>query len=89
MRTQEQINEIVRLLLAEYPEASCTLDYGKDYELLFSVRLAAQCTDERVNKVTPAFYAAYPTLESIAAATPEEIAERDQGREQFLVLHLI
>ena len=49
MRTPEQVQEIVRLLLEEYPEASCTLDYGRDYELLFSVRLAAQCTDERVN----------------------------------------
>ena len=43
MRTQPQINEIVRLLLAEYPEADCTLDYAKPHELLFSVRLAAQC----------------------------------------------
>ena len=50
MRTPEQVQEIVRLLLEEYPEASCTLDWGKDYELLFSVRLAAQCTDERVNR---------------------------------------
>ena len=41
MRTQTQINEIVRLLLAEYPEADCTLDYAKPHELLFSVRLAA------------------------------------------------
>ena len=45
MRTQEQVNEIVRRLLAEYPEAVCALNYGKDYELLFSVRLSAQCTD--------------------------------------------
>ena len=68
MRTQEQIDEIVRLLLAEYPEASCTLDYGKAYELLFSVRLAAQCTDERVNQITPALFARFPTLESFAEA---------------------
>ena len=73
MRTKEQIDEIVRLLLALYPEAACTLDYGKDYELLFSVRLAAQCTDERVNKVTPALFERFPTLESIAAADVEEI----------------
>ena len=66
MRTQEQVNEIVRLLLAEYPEASCTLDYEKPYELLFSVRLAAQCTDERVNMITPALFARFPTLESFA-----------------------
>ena len=62
MRTQEQIDEIVRLLLAEYPQAGCTLDWGRDYELLFSVRLAAQCTDERVNRVTPALFARFPTL---------------------------
>ena len=73
MRTQEQIDEIVRLLLAEYPEASCTLDYGKDYELLFSVRLAAQCTDERVNRITPALFARFPTLEAFAAADVEEV----------------
>ncbi len=73
MRTKEQIDEIIALLEDEYPLADCTLDFRKDYELLFSVRLAAQCTDERVNKVTPAFFAAYPTLESIAAAEPEDI----------------
>ena len=73
MRTQEQINEIVRLLLAEYPEASCTLDWIKDYELLFSVRLAAQCTDERVNMITPALFDRFPTLQSFAEADVEEV----------------
>ena len=73
MRTQEQINEIVRLLLAEYPQADCTLDWRKDYELLFSVRLAAQCTDERVNKITPALFARFPSLESFAEADVEEV----------------
>ena len=75
MRTPEQVNEIVRLLLEEYPEASCTLDWGKDYELLFSVRLAAQCTDERVNKITPALFARFPTLESFARADVSEVEE--------------
>ena len=73
MRTQEQVNEIVRLLLAEYPEAVCSLDWGKDYELLFSVRLSAQCTDERVNMVTPALFERFPTLEAFAAAEPEDV----------------
>lgn len=73
MRTQSQVNEIVTRLLAEYPEAECTLDYEKPYELLFSVRLAAQCTDERVNKITPALFARFPTLESIAHADVEEV----------------
>ena len=73
MRTPEQVREIVRLLLEEYPEARCSLDYEKPYELLFSVRLAAQCTDTRVNMVTPALFARFPTLESFAAATPEAL----------------
>ena len=73
MRTQEQVGEIVRLLLAEYPEAGCTLDYDKAYELLFSVRLAAQCTDERVNLITPALFARFPTLEAFAEADVEEV----------------
>ena len=73
MRTQEQVNEIVRRLLAEYPDAVCSLDYWKDYELLFSVRLSAQCTDERVNMVTPALFARFPTLEAFAEADVEEV----------------
>lgn len=73
MKTQEEVNEIVRLLLAEYPQADCTLDWRRDYELLFSVRLAAQCTDERVNLITPALFARFPTLESFAEAEVEEV----------------
>ena len=72
MKTREEINEIVRLLLAEYPEAVCSLDWNKDYELLFSVRLSAQCTDERVNMVTPALFERFPTLESFAEADVED-----------------
>ena len=75
MRTQEQVNEIVRRLLEEYPEAVCSLDYGKDYELLFSVRLSAQCTDERVNMVTPALFARYPSLEAFAEADVAEVEQ--------------
>ena len=75
MRTQEQVNEIVRRLLAEYPEAVCSLDWGKDYELLFSVRLSAQCTDERVNQVTPALFARFPTLEAFAEADVSKVEE--------------
>ena len=75
MRTREQVNEIVRRLLAEYPEALCSLDWGKDYELLFSVRLSAQCTDERVNQVTPALFKRFPTLEAFAEADVSEVEE--------------
>ena len=73
MRTPQQVSEIVRLLLEEYPLADCTLDWRKDYELLFSVRLAAQCTDERVNKITPALFERFPTLEAFAEADVEEV----------------
>lgn len=73
MRTPEQVNEIVSCLEAEYPLADCTLEYQKDYELLFSVRLAAQCTDERVNQITPALFARFPTLEDFAAADVTEV----------------
>lgn len=73
MRTKEQIARIVDGLIAAYPEADCTLDFRKDYELLFSVRLAAQCTDERVNQITPALFARFPTLESFAEADVEEV----------------
>lgn len=67
------VEAIVDALEQEYPDAICSLDYGKDYELLFSVRLSAQCTDERVNKVTPALFEAFPTLEAFAEATPEMV----------------
>ena len=75
MRTAEQVREIVRLLLEEYPEADCTLDFRKDYELLFSVRLAAQCTDERVNKITPALFERFPSLDDFAEADVEEVEQ--------------
>lgn len=75
MRTAEQVHEIVRLLEEEYPLADCTLNYRKDYELLFSVRLAAQCTDERVNQITPALFARFPTLEAFAEADVTEVEQ--------------
>ena len=73
MRTPEQVKEIVEGLEAAYPLAECSLEYEKDYELLFSVRLAAQCTDERVNQITPALFERFPSLEAFAAAAPEEV----------------
>lgn len=73
MRQNKTIDNIIRLLEADYPAALCSLEYEKDYELLFATRLAAQCTDVRVNKITPAFYAAYPTLEAIADANIEDV----------------
>lgn len=75
MKTQAQISAIIEALKKLYPDAICSLDYQKDYELLFSVRLAAQCTDARVNLVTPALFERFPTLEAFAAATPEEVGK--------------
>ena len=73
MKSQAQVSAIIDALKKLYPDALCSLDYGKDYELLFSVRLAAQCTDARVNLVTPALFSRYPTLESFAAADVDEV----------------
>ena len=73
MKSKQEISAIITALKALYPDAQCSLDYGKDYELLFSVRLAAQCTDARVNLVTPALFARYPTLEAFAAADADEV----------------
>lgn len=75
MLPKHQVLEIVRRLEEEYPLADCTLDYKKDYELLFSVRLAAQCTDARVNMVTPALFERFPTLQSFAEAEAEDIEQ--------------
>jgi endonuclease III len=73
MRTPEQVEGLLSSLENEYPLAECSLEYGKDYELLFSVRLAAQCTDERVNKISPALFARYPTLSAFADADQAEL----------------
>ena len=59
---------VIDLLKEKYPDAPCALHYTKDYELMIAVRLSAQCTDARVNLVTPALFAAYPTLEDMANA---------------------
>ena len=65
---EEKVREIIDILKQRYPDALCALHYGKDYELMIAVRLSAQCTDARVNLITPALFAAYPTLEEMAAA---------------------
>ncbi len=65
---EAKVLHIIDTLKARYPDALCALQYEKDYELMIAVRLSAQCTDARVNLVTPALFAAYPTLEAMAAA---------------------
>lgn len=62
------LDDILRILEEKYPQSLCALHYRRDYELMIAVRLSAQCTDARVNQVTPALFAAYPTLEAMAAA---------------------
>jgi len=64
---------IIEELKVLYPDSICSLNYEKDYELLFAVRMAAQCTDERVNQVTPALYGRFPTLQSLAEADVAEV----------------
>ncbi|MDY4953617.1 MAG: endonuclease III [Candidatus Onthomonas sp.] len=75
MKSNQDVWAIVNGLKDLYPDGICSLDYRKDYELLFSVRLSAQCTDARVNQVTPALFARFPTLEAFAEADPAEVAE--------------
>ena len=75
MMKKADVWSIVNSLKQLYPDSICSLQYEKDYELLFAVRLSAQCTDERVNKVTPALFARFPSLEAFAQADPEEVGE--------------
>ena len=73
MTKEELALEVVERLKKEYPEAGCTLDYNQAWKLLVSVRLAAQCTDARVNVVVQDLYAKYPDVESLAEADVDDI----------------
>lgn len=73
MTKKQRAIEIIDLLKKEYPDAGCTLDYDDAWKLLVSVRLAAQCTDARVNVVVEGLYEKYPTVEALAAVSVEEI----------------
>ena len=75
MNKKKQALEIIERLKKEYPDADCTLDYDDAWKLLVSVRLAAQCTDARVNVVVQDLYAKFPTMEALAAADVDEIEE--------------
>ena len=72
---KEKVLSVIELLKERYPDPACALHYSKDYELMIAVRLSAQCTDARVNMITPALFAAYPTLEAMAAAPIEHIEQ--------------
>ena len=76
-KTKKQIlaEEIIERLRYEYPDAECSLDYDQAWKLLVSVRLAAQCTDERVNIIVEKLYEKYPTVEALAEADVDKIEE--------------
>ncbi len=73
MRKKDLALEVIERLKKAYPDTTCTLDYDEAWKLLVSVRLAAQCTDARVNVVVKDLFAAYPSVEALAAASPEEV----------------
>ncbi|MEE1026853.1 MAG: endonuclease III [Acutalibacteraceae bacterium] len=72
---KEKIEKIVDLMEKEYPDATCSLNAKDPFQLLVATRLSAQCTDARVNIITPALFAALPTPEAFANATAEEVEE--------------
>jgi endonuclease-3 len=73
MTKKERAQKAVDALIKEYPAAVCSLNAGSPFELLVAVRLSAQCTDARVNLVTPALFSRYPTVEDFAGADIEEL----------------
>ena len=73
MDKKEKALHVIEALKRDYPEALCALHSRKDYELMIAVRLSAQCTDERVNLITPALFARFPSLEAFAGADVEEV----------------
>lgn len=75
MRKKERALEIIKRLEEAYPDAGCTLDYNQAWKLLVSVRLAAQCTDARVNVVVPKLYEKFPSIDALADADVAEIEE--------------
>ena len=74
-KKQKLALEIIERLKEEYPDATCSLDYDEAWKLLVSVRLAAQCTDERVNIIVEGLYEKYPDVRSLADADVDKIEE--------------
>ena len=75
MTKKQLAAEIIALLKAEYPDVKCALIYSKPHELLIATRLSAQCTDVRVNKVTPALFERFPSVEEFADAEVSDVEE--------------
>lgn len=75
MMKKERAAKAIEILKELYPDAICSLTYTKAYELLIATRLSAQCTDARVNLVTPVLFGKYPTLEALANAPEDDISD--------------
>lgn len=75
MTKKSRAQAIIELLKQEYPEVKCALIYKKPHELLIATRLSAQCTDKRVNLVTPALFERFPSIDAFAAAEISEVEE--------------
>ena len=75
MDISERVQGVVEALKQAYPDPRCALEYEKDYELMIAVRLSAQCTDARVNLVTPVLFKHFPTLDAFADADVSEVEE--------------
>lgn len=73
MRKKELALEVIRRLKEAYPDSGCSLEYAEAWKLLISVRLAAQCTDERVNRIVPLLYKKFPDVNALADAPVDEI----------------
>ena len=74
-RDKKKVAEFLKRMETMYPDAHCSLDYRTPYELLTATILSAQCTDERVNKVTPAFFEKWPTVKDLAKASPTDVEQ--------------
>jgi endonuclease-3 len=73
MTRKERYHHFVEYFSKNQPDAETELHYGNSFQLLIAVILSAQCTDKRINQVTPALFERFPTPESLAASTPEEV----------------
>ena len=84
----ERANKILDILEQAHPEATCALHYRNPYELVMATILSAQCTDERVNMVTPTLFARYPTPKALAGARPEDVEEIIRSTGFLSLIHI-
>ena len=75
MTKKSRAAAVIELLKKEYPEVKCALTYSKPHELLIATRLSAQCTDVRVNQVTPALFERFPSVDAFAEADIKDVEE--------------